>query len=68
MKKDENPERSAGHPYIRKNCPYVNDPFDYCYCSSTNSFNTKNAILFCGGNFEGCAIYKNKIKQRKKGY
>lgn len=47
---------------FKRKCPYVDEPFDYCYCSSTNSLNVKNVIMYCGGKFEDCEIYKNTMK------
>jgi len=47
---------------FKRKCPFINKPYDYCYCSSTNSLYVKNVILYCGGNFEDCELYQNTMK------
>jgi hypothetical protein len=56
-------DEKVSPPYKRK-CPFVNEPFDYCYCTSTDSVNVNNVILYCGGNFEDCTIYQDKTNGR----
>lgn len=38
-------------------CPFINMPFEGCYCTSTSSLYTEATINFCGGNFKQCEIY-----------
>lgn len=38
-------------------CPFVNSPFEDCYCASTSSLVVESTILFCGGDFEKCEVY-----------
>jgi hypothetical protein len=40
-------------------CPFIDEPFDHCYCSDMNSLSTTSVIFYCGGNFEECEIYKS---------
>ena len=47
---------------FKRKCPFLMEPFDYCYCKKMDSLNVKNVILYCGGNFEECDIYKNTMK------
>jgi len=47
---------------FKRNCPFVDEPFEYCYCASTNSINVKHVIRYCGGNFEECEIYKHSMR------
>jgi hypothetical protein len=64
MEKKKKPYgRIARQGAFKRKCPFVDQPFDYCYCSSMNSSDTKNVILYCGGIFEECKFYKNKMKQ-----
>jgi len=51
---------------LKRKCPYVSNPFDYCYCSSMNSSDTKNLILYCGGIYEDCKFYKHAVKNKEK--
>jgi len=47
---------------FKRQCPFVEEPFDDCYCVSTNSMNVKGVIYYCGGNFENCEIYRRATK------
>ena len=59
-------ENISKHSAFKRKCPYVNNPFDYCYCSSMNSRDTKNVILFCGGVYEECKFYKSAVMDKDK--
>jgi hypothetical protein len=48
-----------GLKFSRK-CPFVDEPFDYCYCSSMDSLAVQQVMRYCGGTYEECHIYKNK--------
>jgi len=52
-----------GRTAYKRNCPFINNPFDDCYCSSMNSRDTKNVILYCGGVYEECKYYKRTAKK-----
>lgn len=43
-------------------CPFILTPFDECYCASTSSLHTEDAIRYCGGNFENCDIYMKHVE------
>jgi len=47
---------------FKRKCPLIMELYDYCYCKRMDSLNVKNVILYCGGNFEECDIYKNAMK------
>jgi hypothetical protein len=47
---------------FKRQCPFVEEPFDDCYCVSMNSMNVKGVIFYCGGNFENCEIYRRSMK------
>ncbi len=40
-------------------CPYLQEPFDDCYCSKMSSQDIERAVYLCSNNFEICDIYKN---------
>lgn len=44
-------------------CPFILQPFEGCYCTSTSSLYTEATIYYCGGNFEKCEIYKKHMGQ-----
>ena len=39
-------------------CPYVKQPFSYCYCFSLTSKDIDSAIYYCSNNYTVCDIYK----------
>lgn len=41
-----------------KICPFVEKPFDECYCVKLTSWNIESAIYYCGEHFEQCSLYK----------
>jgi len=43
----------------RRLCPFLQEPFDDCYCIKMNSQNIEKTIYYCSKNFETCEIYKN---------
>jgi len=45
-------------PVNRTLCPFINKPFEGCYCTSTSSLCTEATINYCGGNFNKCDIYR----------
>lgn len=58
----EQKEKGTGEQAAtRKRCPFISDPFKDCYCADMQSVNAVRAIYYCGGNFEECAIYKQRI-------
>jgi hypothetical protein len=58
MEKTYEIEKSMlSRPVKRVFCPFVNKPFEGCYCTSTSSLYTEATINYCGGNFKQCDIY-----------
>jgi len=51
---------------FKRQCPFVDEPFDDCYCVSTNSMNVKGVIFYCGGNFENCEKYIKAMKLKHR--
>lgn len=45
-------------------CPFMQEPFDDCYCSSLNSRLVGQALFYCGEHYTQCATYENNIKQQ----
>ncbi len=41
-------------------CPFIKDSFRECYCTDMNSLKADEAIYYCGGHYEECAIYLEK--------
>lgn len=41
-------------------CPFVQDPFDNCYCFNLTSRHVSSAIYYCGNHYADCEIYKKK--------
>ena len=39
-------------------CPFLNEPFDDCYCVKMSSQDIERAIYLCSKNFKTCDIYK----------
>jgi len=56
-KNNEIEESMLSGPAKRILCPFINKPFEGCYCTSTSSLYTEATINFCGGNFKQCDIY-----------
>ena len=44
-------------------CPFVNNPFDVCYCMEMNGVNIINAIELCNKDYKKCRIY---LKEQDK--
>jgi len=42
----------------KKLCPFLGEPFDYCYCVKMNSQYVERAVYYCGNNFKSCEIYR----------
>ncbi len=59
-------EKISKQAAFKRKCPYVSNPFNYCYCSSMNSGDTKNVIIYCGGFYEECKFYKSAVKNKDK--
>ncbi len=47
-----------------KLCPFVKNPYTYCYCFNMTSKDINSAIHYCGNNFERCEIYKNNFSNQ----
>lgn len=43
----------------RKLCPFLDEPFDDCYCSKMSSQDIERAVYLCSKNYEICDIYRN---------
>ena len=50
-------ESMLNQPVKKTLCPFINKPFEGCYCISTSSLYTEATINYCGGNFKQCDIY-----------
>ncbi len=58
MEKDKEKEESMLNRTVKTIfCPFINKPFEGCYCTSTSSLFTEATINYCGGNFKQCDIY-----------
>ncbi len=44
-------------------CPFVEKPFEYCYCFNLTSRDIDPAIYYCSKNFEVCEIYKKHFQR-----
>ena len=42
-------------------CPFVRQPFSYCYCFSLTSKDIDSAIYYCSNNYKVCDIYKKNF-------
>ena len=42
-----------------KNCPFLQNPFDECYCYDMRSQDIEYAIYYCGKHFDECETYRN---------
>ncbi len=50
---------------INEKCPFVNKPFDNCYCANLTSNTIESALYFCGKHYKQCEFYiKNANKER----
>lgn len=59
MEKNNNIEDIMSNSLVKRTiCPFINKPFEGCYCTSTSSLNTEAIINYCGGNFKQCDIYR----------
>jgi len=47
-------------------CPYVQSPFDDCYCYNLTSRYIKSAIYYCGSHFRTCEIYKRNTSGKHR--
>ncbi len=45
-----------------KLCPFIQEPYDDCYCTSTSSLYAEATIYFCGGHYRACEIYVKNTK------
>jgi hypothetical protein len=43
----------------RRLCPFLQEPFDDCYCSKMSSQDIERAVYLCSNNYRMCDIYKN---------
>ncbi len=55
----------------KKLCPFLQDPFEDCYCIKMSSIDIERTVYLCSDNFKTCKIYKNgngigKILTNKK--
>lgn len=58
MEKNNKKENLSNGLAKKTVCPFINKPFEGCYCTSTSSLNTEAIINYCGGNFNQCDIYR----------
>lgn len=40
-------------------CPFIQEPFDDCYCVKMSSQDIERTVYLCSKNFETCEIYKS---------
>jgi hypothetical protein len=45
-------------------CPFIQKPFDDCYCTSTSSLYAEATIYYCGGHYRACEIYAKNVKEK----
>ncbi len=45
------------HPLSNEKCPFVNNPFDNCYCANLTSKTIESALYFCNKNYKQCEFY-----------
>jgi hypothetical protein len=50
----------------KKLCPFIQNPFDECYCTIMTSQDIERAVYLCSNNFEKCDIYKNVNNGKKR--
>ncbi len=55
-------EEMSDQNSINSLCPFIKNPFDICYCTSTSSLYVGATINYCGGNFKKCEIYHENMK------
>ncbi len=48
-----------------KLCPFIQKPFEECYCTSTSSLYAEATIYFCGGHYRACEIYAKNVKENQ---
>jgi hypothetical protein len=44
-------------------CPLIVAPYKDCYCIGMNSQKVKDALCYCGGEFERCEIYIRHLQE-----
>jgi len=47
-------------------CPFVAAPFPDCYVADLSSEDVEKAIFYCGGEFECCEIYAERMKMERE--
>ncbi len=58
MNKANNRSHQQNQTNSKKMCPFVNNPYEDCYCYDMNSQEKIiKAIHYCGENFKECEIY-----------
>ncbi len=58
--KKESVKIRSPSPY-RSQCPFVSKPDDACFSAGTTSQSADATIRLCGGDFQACEIYKQKV-------
>ncbi len=53
-------------PVIKAICPYIQDPFDDCYCMKLRSQDIEKTVYLCSNNFESCQLYRANGKRFKR--
>ena len=51
----------------RQVCPFVERPFEECFCYSLSSSQVRQALHFCACHFQECFIYMKKSAGQSKG-
>lgn len=49
---------------LKEFCPFVEDPYEDCYCFDRNSLRISKALHYCQENFRECEIYKRILREK----
>lgn len=52
---------------INGNCPFMDCMYSECYINNLCSLNIEKIINHCGGQHEGCPVYREKVAKALKG-
>ncbi len=44
-------------------CPFLDNPFDDCYCMKFTGMDVENMVIYCAGNFKECPVYCKNIEK-----
>ena len=49
---------------IKRICPFIQAPFDDCYCTGLSSVDIERTVYYCGNNYEVCKTYIEKTQSK----